>query len=80
MTTQTAQALIDANIPAEGTAFIHPRIISEMLGVTTEAVASMGRDGRLPEPIKLSRKCLRYPREMTRAALLRLLTGEGGAQ
>lgn len=71
---QSAQALIDAAIPPEGSALINPRPIAALLAVTTEAVALMGRDGRLPAPVRLSAKCLRYPRAEVRAALMRLLT------
>ena len=79
LTTTHAQALIDRAIPAAGSLLVPPRPIADLLGVTTEVVASMGRDGRLPQPVRLSSKSLRYPRAEVRLTLLRLLTGEAAS-
>src|SRR4051812_39237453 len=59
-------------IPDSAPRYVRPSAIASVLCVSTRTVLTMGRDGRLPRPLRLGHRTYLFDKARVNAALARL--------
>jgi predicted DNA-binding transcriptional regulator AlpA len=68
----TMPDIVDQLIPANWPSLIRGQAIAEALDVSVTTIIEMGRDGRLPPPVRISARLFLYPRDEVREAIRRM--------